>query len=211
MNITTIDFDIIMEPSINFYNNKISEKESLESILKEYPFLEESFPADFFRYDYLTRYIIQAANKKIPIYFINSHKSLLKILKDKYSNENIHITNIDHHHDIGYDIDNWLLPLKELTCGNWVKYGIDKKLFHSYSWIHNENSSSPDKIAEKKYLKESQLFKDSDLTTLAKETDCLIICASYEWVPPKYHPLFMIWQSICEEINEKDTYVDLFD
>ena len=41
MNIVTIDFDIIMGPSIGVYNNAVNEDFKVDSIIEDYPFLSE--------------------------------------------------------------------------------------------------------------------------------------------------------------------------
>ena len=53
---------------------------------------------------------------------------------------------------------------------------------------------------------EKILLKDQ----LAKETDILVICASYEWIPPIYHPLILNWQTICEEVIGQEYPFDSF-
>ena len=57
MNIVTIDFDIIMGPSIGVYNNAVNEDFKVDSIIEDYPFLS-NVPADLNIYEYLTRYIV---------------------------------------------------------------------------------------------------------------------------------------------------------
>ena len=37
--ILTIDFDIIMSPSINLYNDLINDRRTIDAIVKEYPAL----------------------------------------------------------------------------------------------------------------------------------------------------------------------------
>lgn len=47
VNCLTIDFDIIMKPSINFYNDLVNEEWSVSGIEKEYPMVAAVLPPDF--------------------------------------------------------------------------------------------------------------------------------------------------------------------
>lgn len=206
INIVTIDFDIIMSPSINFYNDIISEGDGLDD--STYPIVN-TFPADLNRYEYLTRFICAARESaKDNIYFISTHQNIEKYLKNLPKDEEYHLYNIDHHHDVGYDI-NFKIPLMSAGVGDWVKYCKDNKYIQKYTWIKNDNSNEIENGA-KKYIDEIIDINKINLMKLVKETDILIICGSLEWVPPIYHPLFSTWQTILEEIDHKDYIVDNF-
>lgn len=103
MNCLTIDFDIIMAPSIGLYNDLISDDWTLGKIEKEYPNLSLVLPPDYYLYEYITKYLIHVFKNTSPekIFFIQSHETAAKILEEL---TNIQLVNIDHHHDIGYDI-----------------------------------------------------------------------------------------------------------
>ena len=136
MNIVTIDFDIIMGPSIGVYNNAVNEDFKVDSIIEDYPFLS-NVPADLNIYEYLTRYIVDVI-KVLPqdkIQFIRSHEQIVPLVS-KYRNANL--VNIDHHHDIGYEIEDWAKPIVgKPQCGNWVKKLFDTKVINHYDWVSN--------------------------------------------------------------------------
>lgn len=212
MNIVTIDFDIIMSPSIEFYNDLIGVENPIKDFVADFSFLT-TMPADLYQYEYLTRFIIMAQKYvKDNIYFITDHKYVIDILKKLPHNEPINLINIDHHHDLGYDDKDWNLPSlkwRGYNCGNWVRYSKETKLIDNYCWVKNENSQNVNPKGEK-YIDQELLFKESKLEENVKSTNVLILCASYEWIPPLYHPLFLNWQTICEEFQGKEFSVDIF-
>lgn len=211
MKVVTIDFDIIMSPSIEFYNDLVGIEDPLKDFVEEFSFLT-NLPADLYQYEYLTRYIIKTIKNVKEVFFISDHKDVIKILQDKIpKDEQIDIINIDHHHDIGYNLDNWKIKTLIHNCGNWVKVAKDKKLINSYTWIKNNNSNPPNQEAYAlNYIQKEIFFEDSQLELISKETDYLILCQSFEWIPPVYQPLFLNWITICEEMREKDYFVDNF-
>lgn len=208
MNIVTIDFDIIMGPSIGVYNNAVNEDFKVDSIIEDYPFLS-NVPADLNIYEYLTRYIVDVI-KVLPqdkIQFIRSHEQIVPLVS-KYRDANL--INIDHHHDIGYEIEDWTKPIVgKPQCGNWVKKLFDTKVINHYDWVSNPLSDVlPDEVTEL-YAVEDHLLKDYSLINLTKNTDVLIICQSFEWVPRMYQPLFYTWVGIYEEMTDrKYTLID---
>ena len=206
INVVTIDFDVIMSPSIGFYNDLVGMSDPIGKYIDEFSFVA-NLPANLYQYEYLTKYLMMAQKSVQDIYFISSHEKVIDILRNMPHDEEICLINIDHHHDVGYSIDNWRSPLKNPEVGNWVKYGRDKKLFDHYYWIKNENSDDIPKEG-KHYIDKEILFKNSKLEQYADQTDVLILCSSLEWIPPIYHPLFYTWQTICEEVNGKEYLVD---
>lgn len=194
MKILSIDFDIIMAPSIGFYNNLVGEEDPVEDYVEQFSFIT-NLPADLYIYEYLTRCILLSLQHNVKkIYFIDGHDKIINAIP---KDEPVEIINVDHHHDIGYEIENWRLPLLTPNCGNWVKYLKDRKMIDKYTWIHNEEFDPVNEDGEKYLDKEVSLSK-INLEKIAKEIDCLVICASYEWVPPIYHPLYQTWQTLCE-------------
>lgn len=77
------------------------------------------------------------------IHFIVDHEKIINFLPE---NDDIVITNIDHHHDIAYEPPHFDNSINEnnLTCGNWVKYIADNKNLIRYHWINNGNSTTCD-------------------------------------------------------------------
>lgn len=151
-------------------------------------------------YQFLTEEIVKIIQTNIPVYFITDHKNLKDIIQNN-THELVDLTNIDHHHDIGYQIENWKLPLKNYNCGNWVKACWDAGYLNSYTWVHNETSVPvEDKKGEEKYLTESiVLSKYGQIAD--KRWDMLVLCASWEWIPGAYHPLFYLWQNLYSTLS----------
>ena len=63
----------------------------------------------------------------------------------------------------------------------------EKNLLNSYLWIGNSTSGLMPK-GKKKFIN----FYDCDLNSL-QIPDKLIICASFQWIPEQFHPLFYLW------------------
>lgn len=198
-NILTIDFDIIMKPSIQLYNDLIGDSKSINKVLRQYPSLEYCLSSDLNIYEYLTRFIILNIKKmnKNSVHFIREHNTAIPII-EKY--DECVLYNIDHHHDLGYNITASTKIFKP-DCGNWVKYLMDKQKVKKYIWIHNDNSNMPSStLFEMKYINTKiELSNFSPLEYLTENMDELIICNSPQWIPNSLQPLFMTWMTICEE------------
>lgn len=202
MKIITIDFDIIMAPSIDLYNN-ISNS-PWEERYERHPLLKLA-DADFITYHRLTQYLLYIVPKmkKENIHFIANHQSVLNYLTN--ITEPIDVINIDHHHDIIYGGG-----LEKLNCGNWVSW-IDKEYkLNSYLWIHDNNSRFPKEEDVKiSYTKKNVSEYNDEQYKYNTPPDELIICLSGEWVPPQYKRLFFVWFDICNYIH--NTHYDLED
>lgn len=184
MNIVSIDFDIIMKPSIEYYNNLMCKEEAFTEPLMQI------CPADLKIYTNLTKWLIKMTKNMSAddITFIESHETIINYLPKE---ENICLINIDHHHDIGYQPSDADVDLgKNLHCGNWGKYLLKKNLIDDYIWICNENS-------QKNYMHstiKTHYISEYDLENL--KADKIIICLSSPWVPPHIRPLFYNWMDI---------------
>lgn len=198
MNIVTIDFDVIMGPSIGLYNNLIDDKTRFTDLSNEYPFLKGA-EADLFIYEYLTRYCINVIGKK-KVHFIKSHEQVVPLLN---SIRDGNLINIDHHHDLGYDIEDWRKPIVgQANCGNWVKKLYDLNVINHYTWYSNPQSDElPDEALDIYKSVEKKDISELNIKELAEQTDMLIICQSFEWVPPLYQPLYWTWVGLYEEIT----------
>lgn len=196
-NIVTIDFDIIMAPSINLYNNIVGpnkwENEFSQDLLIRLSF------ADLQHYHNITLWLLNII-KQIPkekVHFIFDHEQVLNYIPLA---EEVNLINIDHHHDIGYGLaDQKDITDANLTCGNWIKYLINHGKLVKYHWINNKNSTplENDIITDeqKKMFITTNLidFNLNDITDI----DELIICLSELWIPPNYRHLFYTWLDIC--------------
>lgn len=203
-NIVTIDFDIIMGPSIEGYNDLITDQISLELLANKFPFYNYA-EADLYVYEYLTRYlteIVTHTDDKNKIKFITSHDLMYHICKNEQ--EPFNLINIDHHHDINYN-DNWDKPIVDVDTGNWVKRLFDMGKINRYIWVANTNSAmyNVEKCPYENKISVN-LLKEYDLEQLVANTDMLVFCFSPEYIPPVYKPLFLTWRAIAEEIMNTD-------
>lgn len=199
--VVTIDFDIIMSPSIEAYNDMIEDDFRFDTWEEQFPMVSAIGTADLNIYNYLTQYIIKVVKEKPDcVHFITSHEQALAYMKGL---TNISLVNIDHHHDISYDIDDWVTLLSDKNCGcaNWVKALYDQDRLKEYFWIRDKNASQDILKPNKKVLTTSTPLEHYSLDALVKKTDVLIICASPEWIPSQFQPLFDTWVTMCEEIS----------
>lgn len=193
-NIVTIDFDIIMAPCIDLYNNLVPNY-SWENLLN----FEQMrlLTADLIHYQKLTQWLVAIIKKlnKEDIVFIEDHGQILKYLS---TDEKLNIYNIDHHHDCGYDKDeNKTINELKLHCGNWGLFLENMGIINNFYWINNDSSFSPPIDKQKvKYLE----YKLSNFNLFNLPTpDKLIICLSEPWVPPMFRTLFYTWLDILNE------------
>ena len=185
-----------MAPSIQMYNNMANLSwDERKNISPHFNLLT----IDGLHYQHLTKYILSLTQvlKKEQIIIIQNHEQVLDLIS---TDEQIVLTNIDHHHDIEYehDTDN------NITCGNWVKQLYLRNQCQSYFWIHNGNSILPPKTNEH-YITSHIDLRDYDLATLMPP-DMLILCLSAPWIPPEYQCLFLAWLDILNCIY--DTHFD---
>lgn len=190
MNILTIDFDIIMAPSIQYYNGLVPQT-NWDDLLKN-PYYQLSL-IDTDIYNKLTNQILDylPSLKFDQIHFIKSHEQVNNYL---LLNKKYNIINIDHHHDLGYSKKDCNEQIDINGCANWVQYIHSKNQLNQYTWIHNDNSIKPDKNLQ--YLLSNDWeIKKFNLNNLIVP-DLLIICLSAPWVPPSYQNLFFLWMDI---------------
>lgn len=187
--IVTIDFDIIMAPSIDLYNNRIGDFEkSVEEFMRNFPCA--GIPnANMDIYRILTHFINKVDSSKIS--YITQHREMRRFI-DEFD-EPIELINIDHHHDIEYNSLEANSTENEHD-GNWVKTYYQKGKIGKYYWIKNVNSTPINIEQSEKFPHESFYFSEEILELY--HPDRLIICLSPEWVPPMYHPLFSLWREL---------------
>lgn len=181
--ILSIDFDIIMAPSIELYN---------DSTTKGWEFLEsfpqmQSLKLDAEHYKRLTQlvYLLFTRLPKEKIQFIEDHGRIVHYINQ--SQEPFHLINIDHHHDVGYHPDEEDEPL---NCGNWVRMLQPTML--SYTWVGNRNSHYPEKKEYQTFITDKNVLEEFDLNSLL-DIDELYLCLSEPWVPSYFRPLFFSW------------------
>lgn len=189
--IVTIDFDIIMHPSIELYNDSDM---SIDEYLLEYSFLG-ILEADLELYSNLTKYI--SSFNKDNIHFLYSHDEIISFLENQ--EEQFILVNIDHHHDLGYGkYAQWSIPLRIYNEGNWVKKLYDLNKIKKYIWLKDYRSNDVASRGEK-FITEKHFISNYNLDDL-KDADELYISLSPEWVPEYYRHLYDLWQDL---INNK--------
>ena len=203
MNVLSIDFDIIMAPDINLYNPLINPPHKFEDLMEIYPVLS-GCRADLEHYRNLVLYILKVAKtldvKDIRVSY--SHEDIKNVLNECID---VHVYNIDHHHDLGYPIEGKNEP-EGCTCANWGDFYFENQTIKSFTWIKNSNSDDHPKYKNDLRVRSFNL-EDFDLSTLPP-MDKIFLCLSPEWVPPMYYPLFY---NILDLINyEKDCVLEVY-
>lgn len=194
-NIITIDFDLIMKPSIQLFNDQAGERDWVEFLQMPEARL---FRADMVIYRKLSNYVFKQIDKMKPedIIFIEDHSRVIDFVEE---DDKINLINIDHHHDTGYAPNNHLpIPIDDIGCGNWVKWLYDHDNINNYIWIKNSNS---DEGQDGLFMINNTIdFNKIQLNQLVWP-DKLILCLSEPWVPPHYRPLYYLWQDYFEKVH----------
>lgn len=201
MNVLSIDFDWIMEPCIEAYNNMVQGSrlgpvrvwEQIHEIIPN--FVPECDLEKFHKLFFFLLYKGKSLTKD-DIYIGMNHDEINYFLKNV--NEKIYLYNVDHHHDLGYPSnDEDTNAFEQLGVGNWVTFLNKEKKLSSYTWIHNKNSNHP-RLKEIENLK--RYSHSTDLAALEHITfDKIFICSSWEWVPLKYESLFDILITVIDK------------
>lgn len=195
MYILTIDFDIIMEPSINFYNNMVPNISQED--LATWPMMAAA-QANLETYNKLTKFLLDITRyvDKEHIHFIQSHEQVIKYIP---TDKPLTLVNIDHHHDIGYDSKG---DKDCANCGNWAKWVIEHSTEKiTFNWINNPNSYNPSEIKDMELISYQNIIQQVDLTTY-KKPDEVIICYSEAWIPLQFRPLFFSWFDMLNTIYQ---------
>lgn len=208
MNVLSFDFDIIMAPDINLYNPLVGPSKdnsrTVEKIMEDFPLLK-GCRADLNHYQKLLTYILDVV-KELKVQDIRisfSHEDIKNVLKDC---SDVHMYNIDHHHDLGYPQPEEEESEDICTCANWADYYFNDNTIIDYIWIKNGNSNEHPEYKTDLRVKSFDLG-EFDLNQLPK-MDKIFICLSPEWVPEMYHPLFY---SMLDLINrEKNCHLEVY-
>lgn len=190
--IVTIDFDIIMAPSIYLYNDDVPDIPWDYLLNNPYEPNLHLLRIDAEYYQRIFQYIIEVSNniKAEQIHFVEDHGQVVSFVKERSD-----IYNIDFHHDIAYEDDGELLIDEIPTCANWVYYLNKKGLLNSYTWLKakNRGDAPPDQVKVKYKIAN---FDDFDLTPLLNP-DEVIIALSEPWVPPYLRALYFTIMDYC--------------
>lgn len=197
-NIVTIDFDIIMAPCIDLYNNLVPEANWHE--LRNIPQLNV-LTADMFIYQRLTEYLISLLPKLSfnQIHFVYDHE---KATFSMPGNDLLNIYNIDHHHDCGYE-DQTPVREQELSCANWVAKIKEFGILNNYIWIKNINS-----FPAPPHFKLEENFIGGYNFEQIPIPDQLILVLSPQWVPEEFYPLFNLWKIIVTNYYEQPVLIE---
>jgi len=190
MRVLSIDFDIIMAPCINLYNNMSGEGENAQ-VNWEKIFYERQLEK-FLCYDskILTDLFKLLKQQKCEFKFIDSHADIVPFI-----NGPCDLTNIDFHHDIWYNKESTeRYADEEYTCANWVGYLGYKKLLNTYYWIKAGNSQPFQGNFEVPWEKDN-----TDRIPYLGLFDKVIICFSPNWVPYKYRHLYDLIKVVFSE------------
>lgn len=190
MRVLSIDFDIIMAPCINLYNDLSGE--GVNSQVNWERILYERDLEKFLCYDskILTDLFKLLKQQKCKFEFIESHADIVPFITEKCD-----LTNIDFHHDIYYNKESCeRFANDEYTCANWVGYLGYKDLINTYYWIKAGNS----KPFLDKWDKPWEKANSEEIPRLG-EFDKVIICFSPNWVPYKYRHLYDLIKEVFSE------------
>lgn len=192
INILSVDFDWLMDPSIEIYNDSLNINMTVDDLLKISPGVNCEFNYQNYYKLYLLLYdICKNINDNSRILIFDNHHDIITCIEDMWQiNEPYNLYNIDHHHDCGYP--DPIAPNvyeQDLNSGNWVQWC---KNLNSYIWINNTNSAlltNPELI---KNIPNYQYTSDLQLITYL-HFDYVFICLSPEWIPKKYVNLFEVF------------------
>jgi len=128
-----------------------------------------------------------------------SHLAILQLLKGQ---SNIHIVNIDAHHDLGYGIyDPYYFAMREPCCGSWGHFLLTEDRVKSWTQIYPawrrkypEQTKKKGTFPEWTKKKLGAAFKVSTQEPLEvvswRSVDYVFLCRSGCWVPPNYDQRF---------------------
>lgn len=198
MKILTIDFDILMNQDLKFYNE--ATREGWYTLLQN-P-LMNNLKIDINLYGILTLYVTEQIKHmdSHQVFFIKDHENVNKIIDRLNIEDKIELFNLDFHHDLGYGPN----PQREpLNCGNWVhKLILDDKL-KSYTWLNAKDSALPNNNNFNCKYNVIDIKRDDFILRQLQDIDILIICLSPEWIPPYYQNLFYLWMDLVSNYYEK--------
>ena len=208
--VVTIDFDIIMAPSVYLYNDWVPQDTWDMILANPYNPNMHLLRINAEHFQKLMNFLVMAtkrlsANK---IHFVEDHGQIVNFITKPSD-----IINIDYHHDLGYPDDNNHLRVDETpTCANWVYYLNEQKLLNSYTWI-KDGLRWDNPIDENKIKYQTYDLDNYDLQQLFP-IDELVIAMSAPWVPPYIQPLYFTLMDYCKLYYFKDfdlmegTYLD---
>jgi len=190
MNICTIDFDWIMWPVINAYNDMVPAKMDAP-IQKLRDEVRKMIPGVDLRPDWPSFQKIKSICEiyQNRLYKIEDHGEIVDLCKEPCD----FLINIDHHHDY-YKGDGLTYD-----CSNWVRVLERRKLFKQYIWV-------PSKSSVTDLDKKSTFFTASPepMETLRKyKIDKVILCESPQWLSTECSELWEMFTSTLDFLNKE--------
>ena len=189
INILSVDFDWIMEPSIKAYNDITDGLIPLDETLASSPGITIS--PSYAKFKDLVIYTGNIAQTMVAsnhVVFGKNHNEIITSIENIWHiNRPYNIYNIDHHHDCGYTVETLEeLYNQGLGCGNWVPYC---KNLNEYIWINNRNSDL--QIIDEVFQNFHKFTRTSDLHLIDYiPFDYMFVCLSPGWIPSKLFPLY---------------------
>lgn len=205
--ILSIDLDFILSPSIQLYNDLVVK----EPYYKLWEMIEYSRNVEnFLLYDENKLKFIYDILKKVKnhkTYFGETHENILFMIEENITTKDkIDLYNIDHHHDINFNVTqedlayNWDV----VDCGSWITFLQKNKIINNYFWINNKNS--------KPYLGKTEccpliqtICYDEEPNFRLPNFDMIYITSSQQWFPPKF--LYII-EDLKKFLNQKFEVID---
>lgn len=201
MNVLSIDFDIIMHPDINLYNAYVGVDHPFEEIQGIHPLIQFC-RADLTRYQGLLPFILTITQhlQIDDIKVAYNHGEIESLLQGC---EDVHVYNVDHHHDLGYIGNNPEI----CSCANWADYYLKRGIISHYTWVRNSNSDIGYDYEDNDERITVLEYQDYNLYNLPK-IDKLFLCLSPEWVPEIYHPLFFTTLDLINQ--QKNCHLEVY-
>lgn len=188
--VLSIDFDYIMAPCIQEYNNNINSNNIFAERKYTFSNLKCDFEYDKEKLDWLKSLIKQLGPNRTKAYVINDHSEVATALTNEYNlndyNPPYQVINIDHHHDLGYRF-----AFDECNCANWAQYLINIGVMDKYIWVRNNNSDIV--IPEEHSLCPGmiQTLSQEEFVLDPNKIDIFVLCLSYPWIPPEFDHLIL--------------------
>ena len=201
--ILSVDFDIIMAPSIQLYNDLVEPyntcREQNWDFIEQERYLSKYLEYDKEIYNKINEILVEAS-KKVPVVYIGrDHSSILAAINTEAREGRLKLPatvyNIDHHHDIYYS-EHQLDPIfkyHDPTCGCWVGYLERLKLLSKYAWINNDSSKLfyPLEPIGNNIVNKTYTGNIKTIEIPFEEIEMLYFCSSLPYIPKKYDELFL--------------------
>lgn len=195
--ILTIDFDIIMYPCLQIYNDHVAGNMNATETWNQLK--QERGVEPFIHYDARTllelgKIIHHHVMQGTSLTVCNEHQEVVDILKksETYEQDTFSITNVDFHHDIWYRPEDKtiLTNFADYNCSNWLGYLILNQKTDEVIWYKAYNSHI---FRDAEYHQEifKSIHRLDELDNLMEESfDEIYFVLSPQWVPYEFHHLF---------------------